>query len=127
MLIDIARDKGVSAYIGDGSNRWPAVHYLDAARLFRLVLEDAPAGSILHGVGDEGIPVRDIAQVIGNHLNLSMVSLSKEEADAHFGFFGAFAPTDNPTSSALTQERFGWQPVHPKLISDLEEGHYFND
>jgi len=127
MLIDIARDKGVSAYIGDGSNRWPAVHYLDAARLFRLALEDAPAGSILHGVGEEGIPVRDIAQVIGRHLNLPVVSLSKEEADAHFGFFGAFAATDNPTSSVLTQERLGWQPVHPKLIPDLEKGHYFSN
>lgn len=127
MLIDIARDKRVSAYIGDGSNRWPAVHYLDAARLFRLALEDAPAGSILHGVGDEGVPVRDIAQIIGRHLNLPVVSLSKEEAAVHFGFFGAFAPTDNPTSSALTQERLGWQPVHPKLIPDLEKGHYFSN
>jgi nucleoside-diphosphate-sugar epimerase len=127
MLIDIARDKRVSAYIGDGSNRWPAVHYLDAARLFRLALEDAPAGSILHGVGDEGVPVRDIAQIIGRHLNLPVVSLSKEEAAAHFGFFGAFAPTDNPTSSVLTQERLGWQPVHPKLIPDLEKGHYFSN
>ncbi|MFB6467414.1 SDR family oxidoreductase [Cytobacillus sp. Hz8] len=126
-LIDIARDKGFSAYIGDGSNRWPAVHYLDAARLFRLALEDAPAGSILHGVGEEGVPVRDIAQVIGRHLDLPVVNLSKEEAAAHFGFFGAFASIDNTTSSALTQERFGWQPVHPKLIPDLEKGHYFSN
>lgn len=103
------------------------MHYLDAARLFRLALEDAPAGSILHGVGEEGVPVRDIAQVIGRHLNLPVVSLSKEEADAHFGFFGAFAPTDNPTSSALTQERLGWQPMHPRLIPDLEKGHYFSN
>ncbi|WNC15625.1 SDR family oxidoreductase [Brevibacillus brevis] len=127
MLIDIARDKGVSAYIGDGSNRWPAVHYLDAARLFRLALEAAPAGSILHGVGDEGVPVRDIAHIIGHRLNLPVVSIPREEADAHFGFFGAFASTDNPTSSALTQERLGWRPTHPTLIVDLEEGRLFND
>lgn len=127
MLIDISRDKGVSAYIGDGSNRWPAVHYLDAARLFRLALEDAPAGSILHGVGDEGVPVRDIAHIIGRRLNLPVVSIPREEADAHFGFFGAFASTDNPTSSALTQERLGWRPTHPSLIAELEEGRFFND
>ncbi len=86
-----------------------------------------PQQDILHGVGEEGIPVRDIAQVIGRHLNLPVVSLSKEEADTHFGFFGAFAATDNPTSSVLTQERLGWQPVHPKLILDLEKGHYFSN
>ncbi|GGB32813.1 putative NAD-dependent epimerase/dehydratase [Lentibacillus populi] len=126
-LIGIARDKGVSAYIGDGYNRWPAVHRLDAARLFRLAVEAAPGGSRLHGVADEGVPFRDIAGVIGRHLNLPVVSISREEADAHFGWLGAFAPTDNPTSSALTQERLGWQPVHPKLIPDLEKGHYFSN
>lgn len=120
LLIYIARDKGVSAYIGDGSNRWPAVHYLDGARLFRLALEAAPAGSILHGVGDEGVPVREIANVIGRHL-------SREEADAHFGWFVVMASTDNPTSNALTQKPLGWRPTHPTLIADLEEGHYFND
>jgi nucleoside-diphosphate-sugar epimerase len=124
-LIGIARDKGVSAYIGDGSNRWPAVHQLDAARLFRLAVEAAPAGSRLHGVGDEGVPFRDIAGVIGRHLNLPVVSISREEADAHFGWLGAFASADNPTSSALTQELLGWRPVHPALIPDLEQGHYF--
>ncbi|MDQ7094339.1 SDR family oxidoreductase [Desulfosporosinus sp. PR] len=127
VLITIARDKGVSAYSGDGANRWPAVHYLDAARLFRLALEGAPAGSLLHGVGDEGVPVRDIAHVIGRHLNLPVLSISAEKTDTHFGFLGSFASTDNPTSSALTQERLGWQPVHSSLISDLEEGHYFRD
>ena len=127
VLINSARDKGLSAYIGEGSNRWPAVHYLDAARLFRLALEAAPAGSVLHGVGDEGVPVRDIAHVVGRHLNLPVISVSGEEADTHFGFLGAFASTDNPTSSKLTQERLGWRPAHPSLISDLEEGHYFND
>jgi len=126
LLIGIAREKGVSAYVGDGSNRWPAVHELDAARLFRLALEAAPAGSRLHGVGDEGVPFREIAEVIGRHLHLPVVSISQEEAPAHFGFLGPVVALDNPTSSALTQERFGWRPVHPGLIADLEEGHYFD-
>ena len=125
-LIDIARDKGVSAYIEDGSNRWPAVHRLDAARLFRLALESAPAGARLHGVGDEGVPFRDIASVIGRQLNLPVVSISREEAAAHFSWLSFAASTDNPTSSALTRERLGWQPVQPTLIQDLEEGHYFH-
>ncbi|WP_428829525.1 SDR family oxidoreductase [Paenibacillus durus] len=124
-LIDIARDKGVSAYVGDGLNRWPAVHRLDAARLFRLAVEAAPAGSRLHGASDEGVPFREIAGVIGRHLNLPVVSISREEADAHFGFLSAFVSADNPTSSAMTQERLGWQPVNPALIPDLEQGHYF--
>ena len=126
-LITIARAKGVSAYIGDGSNRWPAVHRLDAARLYRLALESAPAGSRLDGVGDEGVPFRDIADVIGRHLNLPVVSISGEEADAHFGaFLGAVAARDIPRSSAQTQELLGWRPVHPRLLPDLEE-HYFNN
>ncbi|WP_100487309.1 SDR family oxidoreductase [Sporolactobacillus pectinivorans] len=125
-LIHIARDKGVSAYVDDGSNRWPAVHRLDAARLFRLAVEAAPAGSQLDGVGDEGIPFRDIAEIIGKHLNLPVVSISREEADAHFGFLGALASLDIPRSSAQTQELLNWQPVHPTLIEDLEQGHYFN-
>ena len=126
-LITIARAKGVSAYIGDGSNRWPAVHRLDAARLYRLALESAPAGSRLDGVGDEGVPFRDIASVIGRHLNLPVVSISREEANAHFGsFLGAVAAADRPRSSARTQELLGWRPVHPRLLPDLEE-HYFNN
>ncbi len=126
-LINIARTKGVSAYIGDGSNRWPAVHRLDAARLFRLTLEVAPAGSRLDGVGDEGVPFRDIAEVIGRHLNLPVVSISHEEADAYFGpFLGAVAALDRPRSSAQTQELLGWRPVHPRLLPDLEQ-HYFNN
>jgi nucleoside-diphosphate-sugar epimerase len=125
-LISIARAKGVSAYIGDGSNRWPAVHRLDAAHLFRLALEAAPAGSQLDGVGDEGVPFRDIAEVIGRHLNLPVVSISREEADAHFGaFLGAVAARDLPRSSVRTQELLGWRPVHPGLIADIEQ-HYFN-
>jgi nucleoside-diphosphate-sugar epimerase len=126
-LISIARAKGISAFVGDGSNRWPAVHRLDAARLFRLAVEAAPAGSRLHAVDDEGVPFRDIAGVIGRHLNLPVVSISPEAADAHFGFLRAFVSADNPTSNAMTRERLGWRPVHPALIPDLEERHYFND
>ena len=125
-LIQIARDRGVSGYIGDGSNRWPAVHRLDAAPLFRLALERAPAGSVLHGVADEGVPVRDIAEVIGRRLNLPVVSIAPEEAAAHFGFLGALVQLDNPTSSAATQELLGWRPAHPGLIEDLEQGRYFD-
>ena len=124
-LIGIARGKGVSAYVGDGSNRWPAVHTLDAARLYRLALESAPAGSRLHGVGDEGVPFRDIAEVIGRHLDVPLAPIAPEDADGHFGFLGAFVRLDNPTSNALTRERLGWNPGHPALIPDLEQGHYF--
>jgi len=124
-LIGIARTKGLSAYVGDGSNRWAAVHRLDAAHLFRLALEAAPAGTRLHGVGDEGVPFRDIAEVIGKHLNLPVTALSPEEAQGHFGLFALFAGMDVPASSAVTRDRFGWQPVHPGLIADLDEGHYF--
>lgn len=125
-LIGIAREKGVSAYVGDGANRWPAVHELDAAHLFRLVLETAPAGLRWRGAGDEGLPFRQIAEVIGRHLNVPAVSIAPEEAAAHFGFLGAIAALDMPRSSAETQERLGWRPVHPGLIADLEAGFYFD-
>lgn len=126
-LITIAQTRGVSAYVGDGSNRWPAIHRLDAARLYRLALESAPAGSRLDGVGDEGVPFRDIASVIGRHLNLPVVSISHEEADAHFGSFLAMvASRDLPRSSTQTQELLGWRPMHPRLLPDIEE-HYFNN
>jgi nucleoside-diphosphate-sugar epimerase len=125
VLVSIAREKGVSGYVGDGSNRWPAVHRLDAARLFRLALEKAPAGSVLHGVGEEGVPTRTIAEVIGRHLDLPVVSISPEDAGKHFRWLGPFSSIDNPTSSALTRELLGWQPVHPTLIQDLEDGHFF--
>jgi nucleoside-diphosphate-sugar epimerase len=124
-LIGIVRAKGLSAYVGDGANRWAAVHRLDAARLFRLALETAPAGTRLHAVGDEGVPFRDIAEVIGRHLNLPVKSLSREEAAPHFGSFAGFAAIDVPASSALTRRRFGWQPELAGLIADLDEGHYF--
>ncbi len=125
-LVGIARDKGVSGYIGDGSNRWPAVHRLDAARLFRLALEKAPAGSTLHAVADEGVPVRAIAAVIGRHLNVPVAAISPEDAGAHFGFLAAFLGVDSPASSALTRALLEWQPTHPGLIDDLDQGHYFH-
>lgn len=124
-MIDTARAKGISAYVGDGTNRWPAVHRLDAAHLFRLALEQAPAGSRLHAVGEEGIPFRDIADTLGRHLNLPVVSIPRAQAISHFGWLGAFAPVDNPASSALTQERLGWRPVQPGILADLDQGHYF--
>lgn len=124
-LIDIAREKGRVAYVGDGSNRWPAVHTLDAARLYRLAIEAAPAGSRLHAVGDEGVPFREIAETIGRHLNLPVVGIPPEEAADHFGFLAHFVPLDNPTSSKVTRELLGWQPAHPGLIDDLGQGHYF--
>ena len=127
ILINIARTKGVSAYPGDGSNRWPAVHRLDAAHLFRLAVESAPPGARLHGVGEEGIPVREIAEVIGRHLNVPVTSIPVEEANEHFGFLGAFFSLDAPASSALTQQLMGWHPVQPGLIADLDEGHYFGE
>ncbi|HTQ19889.1 SDR family oxidoreductase [Mycobacterium sp.] len=125
-LIGIARDTGVSGHIGDGSNRWPGVHTLDAAHLYRLALEKAPAGTRLHGVADEGVPFRDIAGVIGRHLNLPVVSIPPEEA-AHFGFLAGFVALDNPTSNALTQKVLDWHPEQPGLIDDLDEGHYFGE
>jgi nucleoside-diphosphate-sugar epimerase len=124
-LVAIARDKGVSGYIGDGSNRWPAVHRLDSARLFRLALEEAPAGSTLHAVADQGVPIRDVAEVIGQHLDLPVVSISPEDAGEHFTWLARFLAADSPASSALTRELLGWQPVNPGLIDDLDQGHYF--
>jgi nucleoside-diphosphate-sugar epimerase len=124
-LVDIARDKRVSGYIGDGTNRWPAVHRLDAARLFRLALETAPAGSVLHGVADQGVPVRTIAEVIGRHLDLPVVAIAPEDAGEHFGWLAGFLGADVPATSALTRGWVGWQPKHRGLIDDLDLGHYF--
>ena len=120
-LVAIARDTGVSGYPGDGSSRWPAVHVLDAAHLFRLAVEQAPAGSRLHAVGDEGVPVRDIAGVIGRHLNLPTASVPAGE----FGWLGQILAIDQPASAALTRELLGWRPVQPGLIEDMNKGHYF--
>ena len=124
-LISVARAKGVSAYPGDGSNRWPAVHRKDAAHLFRLALESAPTGSRLHAIGDEGVPVREIAGVIGRRLGVPVVALPVEEAGEHFGFIGHIFSLDCPASSTLTQQRLGWRPVQPGLLADLDQDYYF--
>jgi len=124
-LIAIARKKGVSATVGDGRNRWAAVHRLDAAGLFRLALEKGAAGGIYHGVAEEGVPFRTMAEVIGRRLNVPVVSKSPVEAAKDFSWLAPFLPVDNPTSSALTQERLGWHPTGPALISDLDGPWYF--
>jgi nucleoside-diphosphate-sugar epimerase len=124
-LIGIARQKGVSGYVGDGSNRWTAVHRLDAARLFRLALEGAPAASVLHGVAEEGVATRAIAETIGQRLGLPVVSVPADRAAEHFGWLGMFLAADAPASSALTRKLLNWQPTHPGLIDDLQAGHYF--
>ncbi|CAI9419458.1 SDR family oxidoreductase [Nocardioides sp. T2.26MG-1] len=123
MVVGIARDKGVSAYVGDGSQRWPAVHRGDAARLFRLALESAPAGAVLHAVGEEGVALRDVAEVIGEHLGLPVTSIPVEQATEHFGFLGTFLAQDMPASSARTRELLGWEPTGPGLLADLAR-HY---
>ena len=120
-LVGIARDTGVSGYVGDGSNRWPAVHVLDAAHLFRLAVERAPAGSRLHAVGDEGVPILDIAEVISRHLNVPTASVPAGD----LGFLGQVLSIDQPASAALTRELLGWRPVQPGLIEDMDKGHYF--
>lgn len=125
-FISVARSKGVSAYVGDGANRWPAVHTLDAARLYRLALESAPAGSRLHAVDEEGITFRQIAEAIGRGLDRPVVSIPPTQADDHFGFLGAQAQADNPSSSTLTRDLLGWKPLQPGLIDDLARGHYFD-
>jgi nucleoside-diphosphate-sugar epimerase len=124
-LIAIARAKGVSGYFGDGANRWPAVHTLDAARLYRLAVEQAPAGFRLHAVADEGVPFREIAESVSRHLNVPLKSIDPQDTAEHFGFMSSFVALDNPTSSARTQDLLGWQPVHPGLLHDLDQGHYF--
>jgi nucleoside-diphosphate-sugar epimerase len=125
-LIGIARAKGASGYVGDGSNRWPAVHQLDAGRLYRLAVEAAPAGTRLHAAAEEGVQFREIAEAIGRLLQLPSVSVAPEDAVEHFGFLGDFVSFDNPTSSALTRELLGWTPVGPELIADIDQGHYLD-
>lgn len=124
-LIGIAREKGVAGYVGDGSNRWPAVHRSDAARLFRPALEDTPAGSTLHAVGEEGVPLRAVAEVIGRHLGVPTASVSPEDAAGHFAWLGGLVGVDGPSSAALTREALGWRPAGPGLLEDLGQGHYF--
>lgn len=122
--IELARQKGVSAYVGDGQNRWPAVHVLDAARLYRLAIENLEANARYHAVAEEGVPMRAIAEVIGRGLNVPVISVSPEEAPAYFGWLAVFAGRDLPASGVLTQQRLEWRPTGPGLIADLEEVHY---
>lgn len=123
-VVGVARAKGVAGHIGDGANRWAAVHRLDAARLFRLAMEAAPAGSILHGVAEEGVSMRAIAEAIGRQLGLPVVSIAPAEADTHFGWLAMLLAADVPASSALTRELMGWQPTGPGLLDDLNAGYY---
>jgi nucleoside-diphosphate-sugar epimerase len=125
VLVGIAREKGVSAYVGDGANVWPAVHRLDAAVVVRGALERGAAGSRFHAVAEEGVPTREIAEAIGAGLGLPVESVAPDESSAHFGWLGRFFSGDLRTSSALTRERLGWTPTHPTLIDDLESGAYF--
>jgi nucleoside-diphosphate-sugar epimerase len=125
--VAIAREKGVSAYVGDGSNRWPAAHVLDVARLYRLALEKRQAGARYHAVAEEGVAVREIAEVLGRGLKVPVVAMSPEQAAGHFGWLAPFAGMDMPASSAQTQARLGWQPTGPGLIADLEQMRYSAD
>jgi nucleoside-diphosphate-sugar epimerase len=126
-LIGFARENGFAAYLGDGANRWPAVHTLDAARLYRLALESAPAGTRLHAVADEGIEFRRLAEAIGRGLDLPARSITPDEAAQYLKFLAHFAGMDNPSSSAWTRELLDWEPTHPGLLDDLEDGFYFRD
>lgn len=128
MLIATARKTGVSAYVGDGANRWPAVHRLDAAVLFRLALEKAPAGSVLHGVAESGVTMRSIAETIARGLGVPTVSLTPQEAATHYvsPFMATVYGFDGPVSSAYTRELLGWSPAHPGLLDDLEHGDYLD-
>ena len=124
-LVGIAREKGVAGYVGDGTNRWPAIHRSDAAKIIRLALAKAPAGALLHAVGEEGIPAREIAEAIGRGLDVPVASIAPQDALEHFGWIGAFFGMDIPASSTLTQELLGWTPSGPTLIQDLDAGAYF--
>jgi nucleoside-diphosphate-sugar epimerase len=125
VLIAIAKQTGLAGYPGDGTNRWPAVHTLDVGRLYRLALESAPAGTRWHAVGDEGIPVREIAQSIGDHLGVPTASIPADRLGEHFGFLATLIGMDNPTSNLVTRQVLGWEPAHPGLIADFDNGHYF--
>ena len=124
-FVEVARGKGVSGYVGDGAQRWPAVHVADAARLARLAVEAAPAGSVLHAVADEGVPFREIAAAIGRGLGVPTQSVAPEDALGHFGPLGLFAGLDFPATSVITRELLGWEPAGPTLLEDLDAGHYF--
>jgi nucleoside-diphosphate-sugar epimerase len=125
IAIGFAREKGAAAYVGDGANRWPSVHRDDAARLFRLALESAPAGSVLHAVGDEGVPIREVAEIFAAHLNVPARSVTPGQAGDYVGWLGRFWGFDGPASAQLTRDLLGWEPTRQGLIADLKEGHYF--
>ncbi len=125
MLVGIARQKGLAGYVGDGMNRWPAVHRSDAALLTRLAVEAAPAGSVLHAVADEGVPFRDIAEAMGRHLGVPATSVASADAAEHFSHLGHFVSLDSPASAAFTRDLLGWEPAGPSLLEDLEEDHYY--
>ncbi len=125
ILINIAREKGVSAYVGDGENRWPGVHRRDAARVYRLAIERGAEGGPFHAVADEGVPFKNIAAIIAKHLKIPLAALSPEEAAAHFGWFGMFAGWDVPASSARTRALLGWAPTGPGLLEDIDRPSYF--
>jgi nucleoside-diphosphate-sugar epimerase len=124
-FVDIARQRGVAGYVGEGTNRWPAVHRSDAARLARLAVEAAPAGSVLHAVGDEGVPFRQIAEAMGRALELPAESVAPADAVKHFAHLGHFVALDSPATAAVTRELLGWEPTGPSLIEDLEQDHYY--
>jgi nucleoside-diphosphate-sugar epimerase len=124
-LVGVAREKGVSAYVGDGANRWPAVHRSDAAHLVRLGIENAPAASVLHAVAEEGIPAREIAEAIGRGLDLPVTSVAPEDAADHFGWIGGFFAADAPASNAITRNLLGWEPAGPTLLEDLDSESYY--
>ncbi|HEY4465445.1 MAG TPA: SDR family oxidoreductase [Streptosporangiaceae bacterium] len=123
--IGFARQKGAAAYVGDGDNRWPAVHRDDAARLFRLALESAPAGSVLHAVGEQGVPIRQVAEIFAERLGIPAISVTPEQAGEYVGYLGGFWGFDGPATAQITHDLLGWQPARPGLIADLKEGHYF--
>jgi nucleoside-diphosphate-sugar epimerase len=125
-LVAIAREKGASGYIDEGRNRWPAIHRLDAARLVRLAVEHAPAGSVLHAVAEEGVPTRAIAETIGRRLGLPVVCIPADQATEHFGWLARLFGADSPASNRRTRELLDWQPIQPGLIADLDQGHYFD-
>ena len=125
-IVAAARDKGISAYVGDGTSRWPAVHRVDAARLVRLGLEQAPPGSLLHAVAEEGVPTKVIAEAIGRGLDLPVTSVDAADAVAHFGFVGAFFAMDLAASSERTRKLLRWEPTGPTLVEDIEAGAYFH-